>query len=104
MCTICKKECKEECGCPRCPHRNGKLRGWPPRVQACTVCCIEDDRNCTNYECTITEHFIETPKKYCQLCCEKQYAIKFNYLQIGLYCTKHEADHKKRMKSFTFSS
>ena len=98
MCTICKNECTEDCGCPRCIYRNGKLRGWPPHIQSCSVCGIEDDRKCTNNECALTEHFIESSKKYCQLCYEKEFKIKFTYYQIGMYCAIHKSEHKRRMK------
>ena len=97
MCSICKRECKEECCCPRCPFRNGKLRGYPPCIQSCSVCGLEDDRDCNNEECALTEHFIESSKKYCQLCYEKNFKIKFTYYQIGMYCSKHKKQHQQKM-------
>jgi hypothetical protein len=96
MCSLCAT-CVTECYCPRCPYRKGKLRGWPPSIQPCTICGLEDDRLCADPVCAITEHFTHGDKLYCQICVETKYETRFLGQQMAMYCKEHEDEHKVRM-------
>ena len=103
MCIICI-DCKTECECPRCPFREGKLRCWPPEITPCTICGMADDRECHDPICAVTEHFLfggamsnqslSSNKDFCQICVEAAYTTNFQYQQFGMYCKKHETEHK----------
>ena len=95
MCTLCA-DCTVECNCPRCPFRAGKMLGWPPQIQPCSVCGLDDDRLCKNAVCAVTEHFILRGEMFCQICVEATHATAFPRQQFGMYCKAHEAAHKSR--------
>ena len=96
MCSLCAT-CHFECECPRCPHRAAKLRGWPPQIQPCGVCGLDDDRECSDPVCAITEHFMLGMSLYCQMCVESQHETAFPSQQLGMHCKAHAQEHKKRM-------
>jgi hypothetical protein len=95
MCSLCAS-CKTECYCPRCPHRAGKLRGWPPQVQLCSICGV-DDRDCKDPVCAVTEHYMLGDAPFCQMCVEAAHLTRFPCQQFGMYCSTHEQAHKSRM-------
>jgi len=97
MCSLCTT-CVVECYCPRCPHRAGKLLGYPPRIQACSVCGAEDDRDCADPVCAITEHYMNRSDLFCQMCVENTHKTRFPSQMLGMYCRAHELEHKRRMR------
>ena len=98
MCQLCST-CTTMCPCPRCPFRKGRLMGFPPEIQPCTICGMEDDRNCNQEECTIMEHCLFSGDMYCQICVEQEHGVTFWSNAIGMYCEEHEDAHKERMRS-----
>lgn len=97
MCDLCST-CTSECYCPRCPRRKGRLLGFPPQIQQCAVCGMDDDRECFNKECAINEHCMFSGEMYCQICVEQEHGLTLMTRAIGMYCDKHEDEHKERMR------
>ena len=58
---------------------------------------MDDDRDCKDPVCAITEHFMLGDKTYCQMCVEAKYVTRFPGQQLGMYCATHEQAHKRRM-------
>jgi hypothetical protein len=73
--------------------------GFPPEIQPCTICGMEDDRDCNQEECTIMEHCLFSGNMYCQICVEQEHGVAFWTNAIGMYCDEHEDAHKERMRS-----
>jgi hypothetical protein len=98
MCDLCST-CTSECYCPRCPHRKGRLLGYPSEIQQCAVCGMDDDRECFNKECAINEHCMFSGEMYCQICVEQEHGLTLLTDALGMYCDDHEDEHKERMRA-----
>ncbi len=72
--------------------------GFPPEIQPCTICGMEDDRDCNQEECAIMEHCLFSGNMYCQICVEQEHGVAFWTNAIGMYCDEHEDAHKERMR------
>ena len=58
---------------------------------------MDDDRECVDPVCAVTEHYMLGDTPFCQMCVEAAHLTRFPCQQFGMYCAVHEQVHKSRM-------